>query len=330
LAFRAALAGVVGWIVTATIVPPGAVTAATPVNGAIAFAVAGLALSVAIELLSGFRRRSRFRPFSFITAGLVMAYLAFVGWTFVDSETTKEAEAAEARDAFAVESYTGSEDEGALQQTLAEFERSRAELAELWDATPEEVSRIHIRLYPTHRDFLEATRQPPSTLGITMCSGREATVAMPTTSRLQALITEGGLVSTTPRHELVHAMMCVVLGEDDFNDLPRWYHEGIAQVQQHTGFAGWPNRVMTMTWVSLAPESLPEDEAFCEGSVRRQVSTFYQASWAFARWLEFEYGEQAVRQLAFESQDRGDFDEAFADLTGSTCTETYAAWRARL
>jgi hypothetical protein len=302
----------------------------TPLTGAVAFAVVALVLGVAVELLCGFRRRSRFRLFSLATAGLVIAYLAFVGWTYADLETAKEADAAAAREAFVVEDYSGPEDDGGFLQTLAELEQSRAELAELWEATPEQVARIHVRLYPSHSDFLRATGQPLTTLGITMCSGREAIIAMPTTSRLQTLVTEGSLVSTTPRHELAHAMMCVVLGERDFNAIPRWYHEGIAQLQQHGGFAGWPRRATSMTLVSLTPESLPEDEEFCGDRVRGQVSSFYEASWAFARWLEFEYGEAAVRQLAFASQRPDTFDKAFAALTGSTCPETYSAWRARL
>ena len=116
-----------------------------------------------------------------------------------------------------------------LERTLAEFERARRSLSQEWTIPPEAppVSLEILQDLETYRQL----REEKWSTGFVVCRESGVVIVVPVEA-------ESGVVSEydrsdTPRHEMAHAMMCQVLGQEAYFSIQLWYHEGLAQFYQY-------------------------------------------------------------------------------------------------
>ena len=137
--------------------------------------------------------------------------------------------------------------------------------------------------------------------------------------------------SSVPRHEMVHAVMCKALGRRVMNLIPRWFHEGTATYYENDGWRDLPKRSARRLHVWLSRDSLLEPTEFCgyfSDQLPSQVSMFYATAAQFVKELAQRYGPNVIPDVAFTTAETMEFERAFSDVTGSTCTRIYAEWTA--
>lgn len=258
---------------------------------------------------------------------VVMGVLLIVALTPTLLERSRRSDDAdEALQNFVLVSDTTLEDAG-LTRTLAELERARRTLEGAWPIG--EASPIRLAVFRNREEYLSITRAPGWSDGGTRCLPEGPLIAVPS-EKAEGILTETA-PSATPHHEMVHAQMCQSLGWQSFYSIPRWFHEGLAQLYSKNGLRQFPDRTMNRIWVWFKRDQLMAPSSFCiykaEGSLS-EVQLFYATTWEFTRWLARQYGLEALEAAAQAVEPEKPLDEALATYyLGSSCQELYEAWR---
>ena len=237
------------------------------------------------------------------------------------SNTLADAEAALAN--FQVQVAAGF-DRSKLNQTLAEVERARRSLEQIW---PNPVVSSPISLY-AFRDIEEyhARIGPEYSGGQVECHLGGAVVSLP----LEEAVEMPGEndYTLTPLHEMVHAMMCQYLGQESFYSIPRWFHEGMAELYEneakHFRERAW-NRVKV--WFNRDKLMIPD--TFCtEPFVRpeSEIGLFYMTVLEFARFLEAEHSRDSLLGVVDDVRNGIEFEDSLRGQFGSKCVELYGNW----
>ncbi len=233
--------------------------------------------------------------------------------------------AAEARDTFGVVwdagNYYGRVH---LNPTLAEFQQAHEELSGRW-AAPAETPKIVLHIFGDMGEFQDAVLSD-ILIGATRCyMGGLAVILVPL--RESAEVAFPGEYGQTPKHEMVHALVCQSVDRSGFFDLPDWFHEGVAQVYEYENqsFIRWQMRLQ----VWFARTSLPDTERFCRNRVRESGEypwMFYQAAHEFALFLISRHGEEALERVIEDVAAGAPFDEAARRSFNGSCSELYGDW----
>ena len=240
------------------------------------------------------------------------------------SRTVADAEAALAN--FQVR-YERGVDPSRLNQTLAEFERARRSLERTWPNPPDSAP-ITLRLFGSIEEYHAITGRH-YTAGVAFCPPTGAVVWVPLE---QAIELPGEDDHTrTPLHETVHAMMCQYLGEEGFYSIPRWFHEGMAELYENEARHLRPERVDNRLYVWFHGDKLMASESFCTEPFMRpesEIGLFYMTVLEFARSLETEHGRNSLLGVVDDVQDGISFEESLQNRFGATCVELYSDWLA--
>jgi hypothetical protein len=87
-----------------------------------------------------------------------------------------------------------------------------------------------VRIFPSREIMPELVRrsfEDENVAGVTIFTRYIAVLAEEKDARAEKIL-QAQALPLTLSHELVHAYVNAVLGEDDFTNLPRWYSEGLA------------------------------------------------------------------------------------------------------
>ena len=147
----------------------------------------------------------------------------------------------------------------ALNQTLAELEDGRRQLEGNW-TIPEDSGPISVNIFRdlgSYHDWLNRR----DALGSVHCIQHGPTIAIPLERAPSA--SESDHYTRTPVHEVVHAMMCQSLGREKFSEIPRWFHEGVAEYYAVKGILRIKLRVVNRAIVWRARDQLIESARFC-------------------------------------------------------------------
>ena len=246
------------------------------------------------------------------------------------NEYRNEHKAQVARERFAFAQHLGNGpefEEHAMNQTLADLERSYQRLRTLW-VLPEEAEKIYVEL---HRD-IQSYWQSTGNLGAgghLRCTERTPVIFIPLE---EAPSTSGTHTSfRTPMHEMVHALMCQSVGADAFNSIPRWFHEGMARRFQFEGLSQIKKRLDNRTTLWQWKDELPAQEDFCIhgllGLTGGQKSLFYRTAHEFIRFIESEHDLKTLNLIVDDMRNGKMFDESMTERLGENCLELYSSWK---
>lgn len=218
-------------------------------------------------------------------------------------------------------------DKANFNQTLAEFERARRSLEKVWPK-PADSSHITLRLFGSIEEYHAVTGRNNSA-GAASCPPTGATVWVPLE---QAIELPGEDDDTlTPLHEMVHAMMCQYLGQEAFYSIPRWFHEGMAELYQNEAPHLWTSRATNRLYVWFHSDKLMASESFCTEPFmqpKSEFGLFYMTVLEFARSLESEHGRTSLLAVVDDVQGGMRFEDSLQDHFGSACVELYGNWLA--
>ena len=251
-------------------------------------------------------------------------------------EDINERKAEDARHRFAVTSYLGSGgdfDVKAVNQTLAELEDSYQQLKETW-TLPEQADRIKVWLFRDLR-YYQLQMNTDLAAGHLWCSLEIESVELGPViviplERAPSASTDDNF-SRTPMHEMVHALMCLSLGEEDFHSIPRWFLEGMAERYATEGISRIGMRTTNRMKLWLNIQEPPDTSRFCarrfSGRNRSDQSAFYSTSHDFVRSLESRHGLQTLNLIVEDVRTGFDFEDSMESRLGGTCAELYSEWK---
>ena len=258
----------------------------------------------------------------FVVALPIAGFNAIAG--FIDDRTRPQyAEAA--LESFVVK-YEPPVDQARLERTLAEFERIRIDFADQW-TVPDASPRIRLYLFRDedhYRAHTAGKRLIEWSAGYASCTVDGVVIYVPLEKA-----DDRSPISTTPAHEMVHAIWCQKLESELFWSIPRWFHEGMAErYENERGWQYW-RKAINRWEVWLNRKNLLPATQFCtyqpEGSLA-EIGLFYMTSLEFIRSLESRHG---IRNLNAILEDVGGgkaFEDSLSDRIGGTCDELYREW----
>ena len=252
---------------------------------------------------------------------LMLAIVAPVAFPRLSERLSRASDAEAALQEFYV-SYSPNLEHARVERTLAEFERARRRLEGQWPR-PEESSPITLHLFQTLREYRTAFASDLWSGGGTYCGQNGVVIGVPLEEPSERE------ASRTPLHEMVHATMCQSLGTQAFYSIPRWFHEGMAQLYEGDGFAQLDERALNRLTVWLKRRDVMTAEAFCGYTPRdspAEVSLFYDTAWEFARSLEASHGRNALNTVVAEVAYGRAFEDSLQTHFSGTCTRLYADW----
>ena len=212
-----------------------------------------------------------------------------------------------------------------LERTLAEFERARRRLLDEW-SQPKESSRIPLYLYKNRTNFLAGWGLKEAA-GAAACLETGPIIGVPLEQASETGTEQPA--SNTPLHEMVHAMMCQSLGRSSFYSVPRWFHEGMAELYSEEGIFNLFGRIFNRLMIWHYRQDLMPPDTFCSyeasGSAV-EVSRFYATTWEFLRSLDGRYGRHALTRVIDLVASGATFEDSLLNQLGGTCTELYTEW----
>ncbi len=258
----------------------------------------------------------------FLLAGLVI-FLASMA--FASGSRSKDADVA--LQSFNLK-HVAEAGNGALESTLVEYERARRQLAKRW-AVSNPSPPIDLYLFKDLEEYREFSGDDWSG-GAASCQENNAAVFAPLEKAWSMF--QSDFTSLTPRHEMLHAIWCQILGRESFYSIPLWFHEGMAGHFANEETALF-NRGLNRWWVWISRGSLLRTAEFCVYEPRdnhTEIGLFYGASYEFIRSLEAKHGIENLDAVIDDIRDGKTFDDSLRDRLGGTCNELYAEWRESL
>ncbi len=215
-----------------------------------------------------------------------------------------------------------------LERTLAEFERSRRQLGEMWPTSSTSIRPIELELFGSLEQYHSAAGLEHS-LGATLCTERGITIYVPLEEAGNLLSEDNPHPTPTVMHELVHAEMCRMLGETAFRSIPRWFHEGIAQLHAHVGISRADERLLNRVLLWFKRDDLLEPHQFCSDAAWRsynQLPLLYGTTWEFVRFLEDSTGRDHLHAIVQDVHGGSAFEASLELWFGGNCRELYGQW----
>ena len=259
---------------------------------------------------------------------VILAVLVIVAAVYAIQDAWIHHDAARASQEFTVMHSTSvREEEHApdIRATLAEFERARRRLLKVWP-THHRDGQITVQLFSSATEYQEFMGRD-DVFGSAWCHAHGSTIAVPLEEGAKWY--EEKDVSTTPMHEMVHAEMCRMLGPNAYHAIPRWFHEGLAELHSNRGARQKVGRVMNRVYVRWNKEKLTSPSQFCKPSP--QIADegrrwFYITSWEFVRTLESHHGKNALDRVLSRTKSGTPFNDNLVKEIGGSCLSLYQDW----
>lgn len=247
------------------------------------------------------------------------------------NERMNEVNAQEARRYFMTLSYLGGGpefDEHAVNQTLSELHESHSTLMGIWEGRPNP-DKIQVDLFRDAKHYRQSTGLNHSS-GHILCFNNKAIISIPLEKPPSA--SESDIYSTTPKHEVVHALMCQSMGSEAYHSTPRWFHEGIAERYQNAGLTQGAvvTRILNRARVWWKRKCIPSPEEFCRLNQRNddeKITLFYATALEFIRHLESKHDMQTINQIPKDVAKGAKFKENLLKRLGGHCQDLYGQWR---
>ena len=212
-----------------------------------------------------------------------------------------------------------------MDQTLAELQEAYEILS---GELPEPIGESQITIQ-TYRDLSEyrAALGIERSIGAVLCTLNGPIIYIPLEEESNILTEDEG--SRTPKHEMVHAVMCQALGMEKMYSIPSWFHEGMAQIYENDGPYKFIDRVLNRTFVWFLQSNLAAGRNFCTGpnwNSEFEVALFYETSLEFVRAMESKHGRDKLVSVIREVQHGASFPMSLRRQLGDSCYSLYSGW----
>jgi hypothetical protein len=209
-----------------------------------------------------------------------------------------------------------------INATLMALERAHQEL----DAhlSPQYTSvAIKVRLFPSLDEYQQSLND--QSIGTTNCSEGVPEISLPVQQPRDAL--PGQPASLTPKHEMVHAIICGMAGP---SSIPRWFHEGLAEYESLKGMDWLVARTSLRLYLWGERESILTEDALvsysANGSTRELQELYYATSFEFMRYIVRSLKGRSPWGIVTGVSDGRSFDSCFEDATGHNFEGLYSQW----
>ena len=212
-----------------------------------------------------------------------------------------------------------------VESTLIELEGEYAQLRERYELSIAG-SPIEINLYPNVRQYELATKKTGS-LGYTTCSEYGPIIYLPVEYSDDQSSEQ--FFQSTPEHEMVHAVICDLIGLQRANTVPLWFHEGLAEYESLKGMSNVLERLGYRWYLwRHKSERMLVDEFMSATSIDLgpQRRVFIGSYYEFMRYLTNKFGEQSPWNILKKVAQGETFDMAFKHVTNSDLTHEYEEW----
>jgi hypothetical protein len=211
-----------------------------------------------------------------------------------------------------------------------------SEIGAAWMDLPEDWRQPLLRSVPAVTLYVDvegyqwAATMPERVWGDARCPGGRPVIRLPAKTPHDSPF---GQLSTGPKHELVHAAVCAMVGEEGMSSIPLWFHEGVADFLASDGLSRIQIRNHAKSVVWRTRNSLPAAAAICRttpGHLDMLPETFYPVAEQFVGALTARYGPEWYVLVLDRMTGTVDFDGAFEAATGGSCEAEYERWVRRL
>jgi len=140
------------------------------------------------------------------------------------------------------------------------------------------------------------------------------------------------MASPMPGHEVTHYVIREILGENNKDNIPLWFNEGIAQYESYKGFNKILDRIscrFSLWLINLVdPKILESGELILNSSdyPSEHIDEFYLGSLEFTDYVAAHYGK--IKNILYDVSNGMQFPTAFEKEVGSTYQEVYKEWYA--
>lgn len=126
-------------------------------------------------------------------------------------------------------------------------------------------------------------------------------------------------------HEMVHELLDQHCGRNG-RYLPRWFHEGLAQVLAQDTYLGASEEMIF--WRAATDQLLPFADLERDfPAAHHAKSIAYAQSFSFVSWLEKHYGVHTLLEMAAAVDEATDLDRSMVRATGKPTAFLFDAWR---
>jgi len=209
-----------------------------------------------------------------------------------------------------------------INATLVDLERAYEELDDHLSAAERTVI-MKVRLFPSLDAFQQYTNG--QYLGITSCSDGAPAITLPARQPGDALPGQPGAL--TPRHEMVHAMICMTAGPIS---IPRWFHEGLAEYETLKGVDWLVSRTGLRLFLWGERDRIPSQNALAsyspDSSTKELEGLHYATSFELMRYIVRSLKGRSPWMIVREVSEGRSFDSCLEDATGHGFGELYGEW----
>jgi hypothetical protein len=212
--------------------------------------------------------------------------------------------------------------QGQEDSTAIELERAYRHLS---DIVPEfSVEQpIVVHVYPNVTEMQRLTGRSGNTAGFTGCSPNGPIMFLPAERDTDDSRT------STPGHEMVHAIMCEMLGTESTDDIPKWFNEGLAEYESKLGWERMMERNKIRIFVVSNREDIMQYTAL---DLYNPVLSddydeiFYRSSFEFMRYIISESSRLAPWEIINAVKEGQTFALAFQNAVGDSPSSMYQKW----
>lgn len=215
---------------------------------------------------------------------------------------------------------------GQENSTVIELERMYRHLSDLIPAFSAG-SPIQVYIFPNIAEMRSTIGRSGSNAGLTWCSPDGPVIYLLT--ERESSIAENSKTAT-PGHEMVHATVCTLIGNDYVADIPKWFHEGMAEYESRRG---WGDRMMErisirifVLWNRDDVMKYPAFDSYDPVISDTYDKIFYTSSFEFMRYI-ISKSDHAVPWEIVEDVGEGQpFELAFQNAVDDTPGNMYQKW----
>lgn len=207
-------------------------------------------------------------------------------------------------------------------QTQVELERAFRSLSTRLEPSALRLM-IEVYIFPNLEEFRQQTGEYDFN-GLSYCTERGPVIVLP------VVRSESDPSTSTPLHEMVHAIVFMNVGCEKSTTIPRWFNEGLADFECRKGFWDIFDRIALRGWLwwnrgkIMAQDSLGKYNA--NNSTSDEDRVLYSCSFEFMRYVVSVSTADAPWTIVSKVGGGESFEKAFEDTVGTQWEDLNAKW----
>lgn len=211
-----------------------------------------------------------------------------------------------------------------VDSTLLKLERVITELRRKYGVCYVQTHRLCI--YPDVSAMQQETVSNSAVLGFVKFENGDPVVYLPAENALDPLAGDKG--SFTLRHEALHIVFAEILGEYRMENIPCWFHEGMACCEALNEACYMPRRIALKfeLWSDVSKMTQPEILFAETPSLEQTDHDYYLTCYELTRYILATRGNDVPNTILSNIIQGVDFERAFKSTCGTSTTDIYKEW----